>query len=98
MPQPHEPEKDDNKSKESFCFAVLNPKQCSIAKDGNPRLAYDCHALNSDGKSADDTVLVPMLITDSEGVRRHKAAITIAAHFANADAELNVSLSTVIFG
>ena len=98
MPGPIQTPDSAAETTESFCFAVLNLKRCSIDKNGNPHLAYDCRALSNEGKSAEDTVLVSILITDSEGARRHKACLTIAAHFSNSNHELNVSQSTVIFG
>lgn len=98
MPGPIQTPESDTEATESFCFAVLNPKRCSIDKKGNPHLAYDCRAVSNEGKSAEDTVLVSIFITDSEGARRRKACLTIAAHFSNSNQELNVSQSTVIFG
>jgi hypothetical protein len=86
-------------AKESFCFAALNIEACEIAEDGTPVLAYNCHAVNTGGDSADGTVQVPILITDAEGARRQKAATLIAHYFdEHFHGRFNLSLSTVIFG
>jgi hypothetical protein len=86
-------------AKESFCFAVLNIQACGIAEGGNPVLAYNCHAVNTNDDAADGTVHVPILVTDAEGARREKAAILIAQYFdVHFSGTFNLSLSTVIFG
>jgi hypothetical protein len=80
--------------KESFCFVALNLRKCSINGD-NSVLAYDCRVVTNSHEGAEDTVLVPVLLTDGEGRRRQKVAEAIALHFRD---RFNVSGSTVIFG